>query len=509
MKHGKSLGGTSQYNAMLYVRGNSKDYDEWESLGNPGWGWKDVYPYFVKSENLHNVGGAFVDKEKHGHDGRVHVMPSGKPAMGSVIIEKAMNEMGYPSGDYNGNSQDDEVTFMAQLTQKFGFRADSFSSYISGPEMDKQKNLKILTFAHVTKVLFNGNNAEGIEVNRFGQIFKFKAIKEVILSAGAIGSPKILMLSGIGPKNHLKEHGIDVLKDVPGIGSNLQDHIMAHLVFISKNSTGLTTSLFQMQNPLELIRYAITGHGGPLADGGITSGTFLKSGYQGDSKFNRTDLQIHAAPMALNQHYGLGAAVANFKDDLYPAIFLTDDYVEQYDGVTVMPTLLRPKSRGSITLKSRDPFDLPIINPNYLDHNDDVETLIAGLQLLEKLTDTETFKKYQMELLPDAYNCPGLKTNSKEYYECTIRAMSLSVWHFVGTCKMGPNSDPMSVVDANLKVHGMSGLRIVDASIMPLVVGGNTNAPTIMIGEKAADLILQDWPVLHKQPKTMPPKQKM
>lgn len=507
LSHGKSLGGSSMLNFMLYVRGNTKDYDEWESLGNPGWGWKDVYPYFKRSEFLHNVdktvgGPAYIDMDKHGSsaDGRLHVMPTPELPPYSKVVGEAAQDMGYSYGDYNGNSQDEEIIYRAQKTVKEGLRADSYSSYIANRGLEQRDNFKVLDNGLVTRVLLDkDNNAIGIEVKRFGETTKYYANKEVVLSAGAIGSPKILLHSGIGPKEHLKEVGVEARHDLPGVGSNLQDHLFPFMVFRSQNVTGLSKNIFEALNPLKMIKYVLDRKGDLLSNSGIESGLFAKTSFQPENgdKFQRTDIQIHSAPVGPNADYGQGFALMTGQSiDQYKALFKVGsgpDF-ESNDTLALMPTLLRPKSRGTIRLASSDPKDLPLIDPRYLSHPDDVETLAAGLHLSYSFQETPTFKKHQLVHLPDTLNCGDYQVGSLDYFRCFARHHSHTVWHFSGSCKMGRReSDPMAVVDHRLRVHGIKGLRVVDASIMPRLVGANTNAPAVMIGDKASDLIHEDW----------------
>ena len=494
---GKSLGGSSALNYMLYVRGNPKDYDEWENMGNPGWGWKDTEPYFRKLEYLHNFGDIQKDEDKSidKTDGRLHVMPTGEQTFGSKIMLDAFQETGYKLfRDYNRENIGQEGAFKAQVSQKNGFRADAYSSFIGDHGLDKKDNLKVLTHAQASQIILDANKrAVGIKVTRFGQKMIFKAKKEVIVAAGAANSPKLLMLSGIGPKDHLEELGISVKHELPGVGANLQDHLMAYYPFISKNSTGLTVSVIKALSPFEQMRYALTGKGAPLSDNGISSGMFLHSGIGHRDKFSRPDLQVHSFPGFLNIDYGLSLPkLFGLNDSVYESYFLKND-VENYEFLNTMPTLLRPKSRGSVRLASTDPDELPLVNPNYLDDPDDLKVLIEGMKIMAKLSQTETFKQYQLEHFPGLASCSDHELHSDGYYECQIRQIASSTWHLTGTCKMG--SDPMAVVDSELRVHGLKGLRVVDASIMPRIVGGNTNAATIMIGERAAHFISETYPI--------------
>ena len=495
--YGKSLGGSSALNFMHYVRGNGKDYDEWESFGNPGWNFENVLQYFKKSEKFHNPHESSIpiDKEYHGTDGRLWVMPVTDDLTGlHKVFINTFQEHGYQDGDYNGELQDEEVIVQAQVSQQNGLRSDSYTSYIINSGMEMNKNLKVLTFSHVTKLLhtFDGDKKPriiGVELERFGKKLNIKAKKEVILSAGSIGSPKILLLSGIGPKQHIENLGIPLLYDLPGVGENLQDHVYTLMVLRGMDTTkSLSANVFDL-NPFEILRYLVTRKG-PMGDHGIAAGAFLHTKNNND-KLNRTNIQMHTFPASWSTDYGLGFKELNgFNDDSYKA------YFKQFEGIDtgmLLPTLLRPKSRGYIRLSSTDPFANPIIQPNYLSNPEDVNTMVDALKLCHKLSQSEAFKSNGFELSIDDHFCGGMKPLTDDYYKCIIEHWTGHIWHFVGTCKMGPSSDKMSVVDSRLKVHGINGLRIVDASIMPTIVGGNTNAPTIMIGEKAADLIHDEY----------------
>jgi choline dehydrogenase-like flavoprotein len=478
--------GTSHLNYMLYVRGHSKDYDEWASLGADGWAYNDVLPYFKKSQRFHESAG--FDAKYQGDKGPlgIRTLPAySSPA--NDIIDKAFEELGMKQGDYNGKDQN--VAFTGQFNQNSGWRADTFTNFA---EPWIGKGLTVLAYAQATKLILDDKTVKGVEVERFGQKLHLFADKEVIVSAGAVGSPQLLMLSGIGPKKNLEEVGIKPVHDLPGVGSNLQDHVMMSFEVISTNDNKrMGFSPFAGVNPLNYWTYFTSNpYNGPLGDSGIGSGAFVHTDINKDP-LGRPDIQLHTIPTLFFFDFGT----------IYKKILgISDETTEAYkdylgsDGLVILPTLLRPKSRGTIRLASSNPHDHPIIDPHYQEDPQDLETIMAGLRYAKAMTDTKSFTDSGMKPLP-APLCKDHTTWSREYYKCVGQNMYFTTYHPTSTCKMGSDKDPMAVLDPNLRVIGMKNMRVIDASSMPKLVGGNTNAPTIMIGEKGADLILQDWPV--------------
>ena len=450
---GKTLGGSSSINAMLYVRGHKWDYDQWSQLGNEGWSYEEVLPYFKKAE--HNE---MFDNNYHGQDGPLNVSKirhENKPVKDFV---KSGSEIFGFNEDFNGKEQ--EGIGFYQCTQKDGKRCSAAKAYLV-PCLDRD-NLTILTDTNVNKIVIENKKAVGVEcIDKDGNYFILKSNKEVILSSGAFGSPQIMLRSGIGPKDEIVEHNIEHLHELPGVGKNLQDHIDYLTVhrYDSTELIGMSLKSILFKFPLEILKY-IFAKVGLFTSTIAEAGGFIKS----KDDIEIPDIQLHFLPAMVVDHgrtqlwgHGLGCHMC----------------------------LLRPKSRGEVTLKSSSPFDDPNIDPKFLSHPDDMKDMIKGYKKMMKIMNSNSFSKYTGDTLRP------INIDDDREIEQAIREEADTVYHPVGTCKMG--SDDMSVVDSNLKVHGIESLRVVDASIMPTLIGGNTNAPTIMIGEKASDMILNDW----------------
>ena len=450
---GKTLGGSSSINAMLYVRGHKWDYDHWSQLGNEGWSYEEILPYFKKAE--HNE---MFDNNYHGQDGPLNVSKirhENKPVKDFV---KSGSEIFGFNEDFNGEEQ--EGIGFYQCTQKDGKRCSAAKAYLV-PCLDRD-NLTILTDTNVNKIVIENKKAVGVEcIDKDGNYFILKANKEVILSSGAFGSPQIMLRSGVGPRDEINKHGIEHLHELPGVGKNLQDHIDYLTVhrYDSIELIGMSLKSILFKFPKEILKY-IFAKVGLFTSTVAEAGGFIKS----KDGIQIPDIQLHFLPAMVVDHgrtqlwgHGLGCHMC----------------------------LLRPKSRGEVTLKSSSPFDDPNIDPKFLSHPDDMKDMIKGYKKMMKIMNSNTFSKYTGDTLRP------INIDDDKEIEQAIREEADTVYHPVGTCKMG--SDDMSVVDSNLKVHGIESLRVVDASIMPTLIGGNTNAPTIMIGEKASDMILNDW----------------
>ncbi|MGE5445616.1 MAG: GMC family oxidoreductase [Ignavibacteriales bacterium] len=438
---GKTLGSTSPINAQIYMRGHRSDYDLWASLGNSGWSYNEVLPFFKKSENNERGPSAF-----HGSGGPINVADLRDPNLLTQAFVRAGIEIGLPyNDDFNGAEQ--EGIGYCQVTQKDGKRCSTAVGYLH--PVIQRSNLTVITGAHVTNILLQGRYAVGVAYIKDRQKQTAQSAREVILSAGAINSPQLLMLSGIGPAEHLKSRGINVIHNLPGVGENLQDHIGLPLLFRSKKPV----SLLAAKSITSRLRYLLFKRG-MLTSNLIEACAFVctKSG------ITAPDLQLH-----------------------FLAILSIDRPTEH--GFTFVPTL-QPKSVGNILLRSGNPLDPPLIQPNYLSNRPEEEPdiLIESIKLARRIVGTKAFEEYA-----DGEIEPGVHVQSKEDIEAYVREKVQTIYHHVGACKMG--MDDMAVVDPSLRVYGMEGLRVVDASVMPTIVHGNTNAPTIMIAEKAAYLI--------------------
>jgi choline dehydrogenase-like flavoprotein len=449
---GKTLGGGSAINAMIYIRGHRVDYDHWESLGNRGWGWTSLLPYFRKNE-CNERGG----DELHGGSGPLYVSDCRNYyAINDRFLQAAVEAGHRATDDFNGAEQ--EGAGFYQFTIRDGRRCSASHAYLK-PVRGRQ-NLTVRCNAEATRILFEGKKAVGIEYRRKGSSERVFARREVLLSAGAYNSPKLLMLSGIGDPASLAEAGVESFHELPGVGLNLQEHVDSCVLQESLKGDGFRSSpagLLRMA--LEPFRY-LFGRKGKLESSVTQAGAFLKT----SSDLEAPDVQLHFLPL-LYDDSGRDLKLMGRK------------------GYSCHVCVLRPRSTGRMTLRSPDPGDPPRIELNFLEHPDDCKTLVDGIRVARKILASPSFDDYRGEELN-----PGADAQSDEQILARCKQKLGLVYHPAGTCKMG--SDEMAVVDDSLRVHGLESIRVVDASIMPTLIGGNTNAPVMVIAEKAADLIL-------------------
>ena len=442
---GKVLGGCSSINAMIYIRGNALDYDGWAALGNPGWSYADVLPYFMKAEHQERGSSAY-----HGAGGPLFVADLRDPNPLTRAFLKAVQECGCAlNPDFNGAAQ--EGFGFYQVTQKNGRRHSAASAYLKPAR--GRPNLRVEVNALTTGVLFDGLRAVGVRYVQNGQTLEARASREVILAGGAINSPQLLMLSGIGPAAHLLEFGIQPVLDLPGVGQNLQDHLAAGAVYACSRRV----SLAQAEKLGQVFKFLLLGKG-MLTSNVAEAGGFIKT---------RPDLPV-----------------PDIQFLFAPAYFVEHGFNRlEGDGFTVGAVLLHPRSRGCLHLKSADPLAAPAIFANYGAEPGDLETLMRGVTMARQIAHAPALSSYRKT---EIY--PGDSRQGEDEIMELIRQLSVTMYHPVGTCKMG--NDPLAVVDPKLRVRGLDGLRVIDASVMPLIPGGNTNAPTIMIAEKGADMVL-------------------
>ena len=455
---GKTLGGSSSINGLLWIRGQSDDYDNWRQQGNVGWGWKDVLPYFLKSENNELGSSEF-------HNNKGPIVVSNKQINLKMLEEfqNAAQEIGIPkTDDFNTGDNFGVGYFQFTTTRQnlLKLRCSAAKGYLNPAK--KRSNLKIIVNAHVQKINFAGKKAKGVSYYVGNKLHTVQANKEVILSAGAIGSPHILQVSGIGDAQKLKKHGIEMIHELRGVGQNLQDHLMFRPVYKVKNLKSLNSKINSLFGNFLIGLEYIFKQSGPMTMGASQVCAFVKS----DSSRATPNLQFHVQPIST---------------DILGATKMHD-----FDGITPTIANVRPTSRGEININSNDSRDNPKIKMNYLSTHDDRDVAAKGLKIVRKIMfETNTFKKYE----PEEYR-PGINITDDEELVKAASEHAQTIFHPVGTCKMG--SDENAVVNSNLRVHGIQNLRVIDASIMPTITSGNTNAPTIMIAEKAADLILNN-----------------
>ncbi|MDF3839901.1 FAD-dependent oxidoreductase [Cupriavidus basilensis] len=451
---GKGLGGTSAINGMVYTRGNRRDYDHWADLGNPGWGWDDVLSYFKRSENNERGAGPY-----HGSDGPLGVSDPAVKHPSAFDFLEAARRNGIPRLEDLNNGEPEGCGFF-QATIHNGIRQSTYEAFLA-PVRHRQ-NLVVQSGVQVRRVRFRGLEATGVDVVQSGELRSFSATHEVILCAGTLSSPHLLMLSGIGNGEMLQRHGIQTLMHAPGVGKNLQDHFVARVQAKTTPDSSYNRDLLGWRKYWQGICYLAT-HRGYLAQAASMAGAYVKSG----PGIDYADLQISFRPMTFTVSPSGEAAVDN------------------YDAISASVYRVRPASRGEILLRSADPLQPPAFIPNYLSEPEDTQAMLSGIRQLRRILATEPFASRVISEI-----VPGHGITSDEQLIDFMEREGHCAFHPAGTCKMG--KDDMAVVDERLRVRGVDRLRVIDASIMPTVTSCNTNAPTIMIGEKGADMIRAD-----------------
>jgi choline dehydrogenase len=451
---GRTLGGSSAINGLIYIRGQREDYDHWSALGNPGWSYADVLPWFRRLE--HNVRGA---GEFHGVDGPLWASDIVEPHPLVDAFIGAAGELGIPrNDDFNGATQ--EGVGYYQLTTRRGLRCSTATAYLR--PIRGRANLDVQTDAQVTRVLFDGRRARGVEYRRDGRRLEIGARREVILAAGALQSPQLLQLSGVGPPELLQRFGIAVVQALPGVGENLQDHLQVRVIFRCAQAITTNDALASWRGKLGIGLDFVLRRQGPMAVGINQGGLFARALPDAE----RPDVQFHFATLSSD---------------------MAGSPVHTFPGFTMSVCQLRPQSRGHVRLASTDPYAAPAMQANYLSTPLDRATLVAGLRLARRLAATRALAP----LVAGEYR-PGSEAASDEELLEFARNTGGTIFHPSGTTKMGPPGDPQAVVDANLRVRGCDALRVVDCGVMPTLVSGNTNAPVVMIAEKASAAILAD-----------------
>jgi choline dehydrogenase len=449
---GKVLGGSSSINGLLYIRGQHQDYDRWRQRGNDGWGFDEVLPYFKKAEDQQRGADDF-----HGAGGPLPVSELGHPDPLSAAFIAAAAESGLPiNRDFNGASQEGAGFF--QTTTRHGRRASTAVAYLRPAR--RRGNLRVETSALAQRILFKGRRADAVVYRQASILKTARARREILISGGAFNSPQLLQLSGVGPAALLRRHGIDVVLDAPGVGHDLQDHLQVRVVMRCSRRITLNDIV---NNPVRKIltgmRYAAF-RSGPLTIAAGTSGAFFRT----DRRLSTPDIQIHFLPFSTDK---------------------MGEKLHAFSGFSASVCQLRPESRGSLRIRSADPAAPPEIRINYLSTEVDRTANVEGLKVLRKILRAPALKPYVVEEVD-----PGAKVVSDEALLDYCRARGSTIYHPTSTCRMG--NDPLAVVDQRLRLRGIEGLRVVDASVMPDLVSGNTNAAVIMIAEKASDMILQD-----------------
>ncbi|CAG5042206.1 unnamed protein product [Parnassius apollo] len=491
MPRGKVLGGSSVLNFMIYQRGHPEDYNDWARMGNEGWSYPEILPYFKKSENIRIK--TLKNSTYHGTGGYLDIDYASFSSPLETAFKEAGEQVGYKWNDPNG---DEVIGFSKpQATLRKGRRCSTSKAFLEPVRF--RKNLKVSKYSTVMKILIDpyAYQAYGVEFVKGNRRRQVIARREVILAAGTIGSAQLLMLSGIGPEDHLTEIGIEPIVNLP-VGYNLQDHITFSGNAFIVNDSNLCVNDLTAASPLSAAAY-LTGRGPLTTPGGATGLAFVRTSVATDLSEGRPDIElVMGAGSLAGDLLGILRSVLGVTDQWYWKVYGSLPPEVRQRTFAINPVLIRPRSVGRLMLRSSYFSDHPKIHPNYFDHPDDIRTLREGVRMVEDVISTKAFQRYATRLHSTPFpGCEEFIFDSDDYWECAIMQTSITLDHQVGTCKMAPAGDPTGVVSPRLVVHGVQGLRVVDASIMPRIPASHTLAPVVMIAEKAADLLKEDWGV--------------
>lgn len=481
---GKVMGGSSVLNYMIYTRGNRRDYDLWSNMGNPGWSFKEVLPYFKKVENFKVP--EYQDPEYHGTNGYLDVGHIPFATNVAKMWVEASQQAGHKLVDYNGKNQ--TGTSFLQTSMRKGSRLSSNKAYLYS--IRHRTNLHVLKNTVAIKLLIDEQKrVKGVEIFRQKQKYRIYAKKEVILSAGAINSPQLLMLSGIGPRDDLEKIGIPVVQDLK-VGYNLMDHIAAGGLIFTVNKQNIALNTNTMISRIDyLVEFLNRGTGPLTIPGGCEALNFidLKNPQDEDGWPDMEHLFVGGSvndDPNIRRNFGM-------RDDIYNSTY---NKLRNSQSFMVFPMLMRPKSKGRIKLRNKNPMAHPLIYPNYFSEEDDIRVMVDGMKEAVRISEQPALKNIGAKIYDSPIpNCKHLGFGTDAYFACQAMHFTLTIYHISGTCKMGPEGDSTAVVDPRLKVHGIEGLRVIDASIMPEIPAAHTNSPVYMIAEKGADLIKEDW----------------
>nr|ATJ44529.1 alcohol oxidase 2 [Helicoverpa assulta] len=491
LPRGRVLGGSSVLNFLIYQRGHPEDYNDWARMGNEGWSYDQILPYFKKSENIGIK--ELQNSSYHGVGGYLDIQYSPYHSPLEKPFRQAGEELGYKWRDPNGEKL---IGFSKpQATMRKGRRCSSSKAFLEPIRF--RPNLKVTKFSTASKILIDPHTktAYGVEFTKRNISIQVRARREVVSSAGSIGSAQLLMVSGVGPKDHLQEFGINTIADLP-VGYNLQDHVTFSGNAFIVNQTGMTMNDLSAASPFVAAAY-MSGQGPLTLPGGAAGLAFVHTKFSRDQDFTRPDIElVMGAGSLAGDAVGILRSLLGVTDEWYWKVYSSLPFGARQRTFSINPVLIRPNSVGRLMLRSPNFADHPKIHLNYFADLNDLRTMVAGVRMVEKVIGTKAFQRFGTKLHTTPFpGCESFVFDSDEYWECAIMQTSITLDHQVGTCKMAPEGDPTGVVSPRLQVHGIRGLRVADASIMPRIPAAHTHAAVLMIAEKAADLIKEDWKI--------------